>query len=88
MVDQAQDLGSGSLEDGQNGTPVRGTSPRLRGNGEGDALVPRGCSPELGRWHDHGRASTRNGSSASATAGRRRRTKNAGCSTGGLGALL
>jgi hypothetical protein len=34
-VDHGHRPGGGSLEIGQNGVPVRGTSPRLRKNGEG-----------------------------------------------------
>jgi hypothetical protein len=34
-VDHGHRLGGGSSENGQNGAPVRGTSPRLREKGEG-----------------------------------------------------
>ncbi len=34
-VDHGHRLGGGSPENGRNGVPVRGTSPRLRKNGEG-----------------------------------------------------
>jgi hypothetical protein len=37
-VDHDHRLGGGSPENGQNGVPVRGTSPRLRKNGEGTAV--------------------------------------------------
>jgi hypothetical protein len=42
-VDRGQGLGGGSLEDGRNGAPVRGTSPRLRKNGEGTTVSLTGC---------------------------------------------
>jgi hypothetical protein len=35
MVDHGHHPGEGSPENGRNGVPVRGTSPRLRENGEG-----------------------------------------------------
>jgi hypothetical protein len=37
-VDHDRRLGGGSLENGRNDIPVRGTSPRLRKNGEGMAV--------------------------------------------------
>jgi hypothetical protein len=37
-VDCGQGLGGGLPEDGRNGAPVRGTSPRLRKKGEGTAV--------------------------------------------------
>jgi hypothetical protein len=43
-----------------------------RGNGEGDASVSRGCSPELGLRRDRSGASAQNGDGMSATGGRRR----------------
>jgi hypothetical protein len=42
-VDHGHRLGGGSLENGQNRVPVRGTSPRLRKNGEGTAVSLTGC---------------------------------------------
>jgi hypothetical protein len=42
-VDRGQGLGGGSPKDGQNGAPVRGTSPRLRKKGEGTAVILTGC---------------------------------------------
>jgi hypothetical protein len=41
-VDHGHRLGGGSLENGRNGAPVRGTSPRLREKGEGTAVSPTG----------------------------------------------
>jgi hypothetical protein len=35
--------GGGSSEDGRNGAPVRGTSPRLRKKSEGMAVILIGC---------------------------------------------
>jgi hypothetical protein len=49
-VDCGQGLGGGSLEDGRNGAPVRGTSPRLRKNGEGTTVSLTGC--KRGRRRD------------------------------------
>jgi hypothetical protein len=43
MVDCRQGLGGGSQEDGRNGAPVRGASPRLRKKGEGTAVILTGC---------------------------------------------
>jgi hypothetical protein len=37
-VDHSHRLGGGSLENGQNGAPVRGTSSRLKEKGEGTAV--------------------------------------------------
>jgi hypothetical protein len=49
-VDRGQGLGGGSLENGRNGTPVRGASPRLRKKGEGMAVSLTGC--KRGRRRD------------------------------------
>jgi hypothetical protein len=38
MVDHGHRVGGGSPKNGQNGAPVRGTSPRLREKGEGTAV--------------------------------------------------
>jgi hypothetical protein len=43
-VDHGHRLGGGSPENGRNGAPVRGTSPRLRKNGEGTAVSLTGCN--------------------------------------------
>jgi hypothetical protein len=42
-VDHIHRLGIGSPENGRNGAPVRGTSPRLREKGEGTAVSLTGC---------------------------------------------
>jgi hypothetical protein len=42
-VDHGHRLGGGSPENGRNGGPVRGTSPRLREKGEGTAVSLTGC---------------------------------------------
>jgi hypothetical protein len=42
-VDHGHRLGGGSLENGRNGVPMRGTSPQLRKNGEGTAVSLTGC---------------------------------------------
>jgi hypothetical protein len=42
-VDHGHRLGGGSPENGQNGAPVRGTSPRLREKGEGMAVSLTDC---------------------------------------------
>jgi hypothetical protein len=42
-VDHGHRLGGGSPENGRNGAPVRGTSPRLRKKGEGMAVSLTGC---------------------------------------------
>jgi hypothetical protein len=42
-VDSGQGLGGGSPEDGRNGAPVCGTSPRLRKKGEGTTVILTGC---------------------------------------------
>jgi hypothetical protein len=42
-VDHDHRLGGGSPENGRNGVPVRGTSPRLRKNGEGKVVSLTGC---------------------------------------------
>jgi hypothetical protein len=55
MVDHGHCLGGGSPENGRNGAPVRGTSPRLRKKGEGMAVSLIDC--KRGRRRDgHGRA--------------------------------
>jgi hypothetical protein len=43
MMDRGQGLGGRLTENGQNGTPVRGTSPRCRKKGEGTAVSLTGC---------------------------------------------
>jgi hypothetical protein len=43
MVDCGQGLGDGSPKGGQNGTPVRGTLPRLRKKGEGTSVIITSC---------------------------------------------
>jgi hypothetical protein len=48
-VDYKQSLSSGSPEDGQNGTPVRGTSLQLRKKGEGTAVILTGYRRERRR---------------------------------------
>jgi hypothetical protein len=54
-VDHGHRLRGGSLENGRNGVPVRGTSPRLRKNEEGTAVSLIGC--KRGRQGvGHGRA--------------------------------
>jgi hypothetical protein len=58
-MDYGQGLDGGSLEDGRNGAPVRGTSPRLRNKGEGTAVILTSC--KRGRRRDrNGRASMGN----------------------------
>jgi hypothetical protein len=42
-VDHGHRPGGGSPEIGRNGVPVRGTSPRLRKNGEGTEVSLTGC---------------------------------------------
>jgi hypothetical protein len=42
-VDHDHHLIGGSPENSRNGVPVRGTSPRLRKNGEGTAVSLTGC---------------------------------------------
>jgi hypothetical protein len=55
FVDRGQGLGVGSPENGRNGAPVRGTSPRLRKKGEGMAVTLTGY--RRGWWRDgNGRA--------------------------------
>jgi hypothetical protein len=55
-VDRGQGLSGGSPEDDQNGTPVRGTSPRLRKKGEGMTVILTGCkrggggTETVGHW--------------------------------------
>jgi hypothetical protein len=48
-VDHGHRLGGGSPENGRNGIPVRGTSPRLRKNGEGTAVSLTGERVAKGR---------------------------------------
>jgi hypothetical protein len=55
-VDHGQGLGGGSPENGWNGAPVRGTSPRLREKGEGMAMSLTGCKRGW-RRDGNGRAS-------------------------------
>jgi hypothetical protein len=43
MVDHGHRPGEGSPENGRNGVPVRGTSRRLRKNGEGTEVSLTGC---------------------------------------------
>jgi hypothetical protein len=58
-VDRGHCLGGGSPENGWNGAPVHGTSPRLRKKGEGTAVSLIGC--KRGRRRDgHGRAAVGN----------------------------
>jgi hypothetical protein len=54
-VDHGHRLGGGSPENGRNGTPVCGTSPRLREKGEGTAVSLTGCRRGR-RWDEHDRA--------------------------------
>jgi hypothetical protein len=42
-VDHGHHLRGGSPENGRNGVPVHGTSPRLRKNGEGTTVSLTGC---------------------------------------------
>jgi hypothetical protein len=42
-VDHGHRLGGGSPENGRNGIPMRGTSPRLREKGEGMVVSLSGC---------------------------------------------
>jgi hypothetical protein len=59
MVDRGHRLGGGSPENGQNGAPVRGTSPRLRKKGEGMMVSLTDC--KRGRRRDgHGRTTVGN----------------------------
>jgi hypothetical protein len=59
MVDHGHRLGEGSLENGRNGVPVRGTSPRLRKNGDGTEVSLTGC--KRGWWRvRHDRATVGN----------------------------
>jgi hypothetical protein len=58
-VDHGHRLGGGSPENGWNGVPMRGTSPRLRKNGEGTAVSLTGC--KRGRQRvEHDRATVGN----------------------------
>jgi hypothetical protein len=58
-VDHGHRLGGGSPENGRNGAPVRGTSPRLRKKGEGTAVSLTGC--KRGQWRvGHGQATVGN----------------------------
>jgi hypothetical protein len=47
-VDHGHRLGGGWPENGWNGAPVRGTSPRLRKKGEGMAVSLTDC--KRGQW--------------------------------------
>jgi hypothetical protein len=59
MVDCGHHLGGGSPENGRNGGPVHGTSPRLRKKGEGMVVSLSGC--KRGRRRDgHGRVTVGN----------------------------
>ena len=58
-VDHGHRLGGGSPENGRNGAPVRGTSPRLREKGEGMAVSLTGCKRGWRRV-GHDRATVRN----------------------------
>jgi hypothetical protein len=52
-VDHGHRLRGGSLENGRNSVPARGTSPRLRKNGEGTEVTLTGCKRERRRvGHD------------------------------------
>jgi hypothetical protein len=52
-MDHGHRLEGGSPENGRNGAPVRGTSPRLRKKGEGTAVSLTGCKRGRGRvGHD------------------------------------
>jgi hypothetical protein len=58
-VDHGHRPGKGSPENGRNGVPGRGTSPRLRKNGEGTQVSLTGC--KRGWWRvGHDRATVRN----------------------------
>jgi hypothetical protein len=54
-VDHGHCLGGGSPENGRNGAPVRGTSPRLREKGEGTVVSLTGCKRGDGGSHKTGR---------------------------------
>jgi hypothetical protein len=58
-VDRGQGLGGGSPEDGRNGSPMRGTSPRLRKKGEGTTVILTSCKRGWQRDRN-GRASVGN----------------------------
>jgi hypothetical protein len=67
-VDCGQGLGGGSPEDGRNGAPVCGTSPRLRKKGGGTVVILTGCrrggggaEPAGHRWARNGRGGARCG---------------------------
>jgi hypothetical protein len=59
MVDHGYRPGKGSLENGRNGVPGRGTSPRLRKNGEGTEVSLTSCKRGRRRV-GHNRATVRN----------------------------
>jgi hypothetical protein len=61
-VDHGHRLGGGSPENGRNGAPVHGTSPRLRKKGEGTAVSLTGCK----RGAAEGRTRPGNGGEQSA----------------------
>jgi hypothetical protein len=58
-VDHDHRPGRGSSENGQNGVPGRGTSPRLRENGEGMEVSLTGCKRGQRRV-EHDRATVKN----------------------------
>jgi hypothetical protein len=58
-VDHGHRLGGGSPENGRNGAPVHGTSPRLRKKGEGMAVSLTGYKRGRRRV-EHGRATVGN----------------------------
>jgi hypothetical protein len=59
MVDRGQGLGGDSLENGWNGAPVHGTSPRLWKKGKGTAVSLTSCNRARQRDRN-GRASVGN----------------------------
>jgi hypothetical protein len=59
MVDHGHRPGKGSPENGRNGIPGRGTSPRLRKNGEGTEVSLTGCKRGQRRV-GHDQATVRN----------------------------
>jgi hypothetical protein len=58
-VDHGHRLGGDSPENGRNGAPMRGTSPRLRKKGEGTAVSLTGCKRGWRRV-EHSRAIVEN----------------------------
>jgi hypothetical protein len=58
-VDHGHRPAKGSLENGRNGVPGHGTSPRLRTNGEGTEVSPTGGKRGRRRV-EHDRATVRN----------------------------